>query len=108
MSWVRSPAGRAILAVVAIYAVMVAFAVGLNLSGLELGRGVRAGIAVAFAVPVAWLALNYWRAIDEAAREAQKWAWFWGGSGGMAAALEAERRASASSGPGDSVASVAR
>ena len=25
-----------------------------------------------------------WRGIDEAAREAHKWAWWWGGSGGMA------------------------
>lgn len=25
----------------------------------------------------------YWRSIDEAAREAHKFAWFWGGSGGL-------------------------
>ena len=25
----------------------------------------------------------YWRTIDEVAKEAQKWAWFWGGSIGM-------------------------
>lgn len=26
----------------------------------------------------------WWRGIDEAAREAHKWAWWWGGTGGMA------------------------
>ena len=25
----------------------------------------------------------WWRGLDEAAREAHKWAWFWGGSSGM-------------------------
>ncbi|WP_332655130.1 hypothetical protein [Brevundimonas sp.] len=36
-------------------------------------------LAVALAACVWW-----WRGIDEAAREAHKWAWWWGGSGGMA------------------------
>jgi len=36
-------------------------------------------MAVAFAACIWW-----WRGIDEAAREAHKWAWWWGGSGGMA------------------------
>ena len=35
--------------------------------------------AIAFAACIWW-----WRGIDEAAREAHKWAWWWGGSGGMA------------------------
>src|SRR6185436_14398669 len=30
-----------------------------------------------------WAALIYWRNVDEAAREAHKFAWFWGGTGGM-------------------------
>lgn len=38
-----------------------------------------AAMAVAFAACVWW-----WRGIDEAAREAHKWAWWWGGSAGMA------------------------
>jgi hypothetical protein len=38
-----------------------------------------AAFAVTFALCVLW-----WRSIDEAAREAHKWAWWWGGSGGMA------------------------
>jgi hypothetical protein len=36
-------------------------------------------MGVAFAACIWW-----WRGIDEAAREAHKWAWWWGGSGGMA------------------------
>ena len=36
-------------------------------------------MTVAFAACIWW-----WRGIDEAAREAHKWAWWWGGSGGMA------------------------
>lgn len=39
---------------------------------------VTAAMAVGFTVSVWW-----WRGIDEAAREAHKWAWWWGGSGGM-------------------------
>lgn len=29
-----------------------------------------------------WISLRWWNRLDEAAREAHKWAWFWGGSGG--------------------------
>jgi hypothetical protein len=35
-------------------------------------------MAVGFAACIWW-----WRGIDEAAREAHKWAWWWGGSAGM-------------------------
>ena len=48
--------------------------------GLALTAGLMAAtMAVAFAACIWW-----WRGIDEAAREAHKWAWWWGGSGGMA------------------------
>lgn len=30
------------------------------------------------------LSVWWWRGIDEAAREAHKWAWWWGGAGGLA------------------------
>ncbi len=43
---------------------------------------ITAAMAVAFAACIWW-----WRGIDEAAREAHKWAWWWGGSGGMAAGI---------------------
>jgi hypothetical protein len=29
----------------------------------------------------------WWRRLDEAAREAHKWAWYWGGSAGMVVGL---------------------
>lgn len=89
MSWVRSPAGKAVFSILGIYALMIAVVFGARAAGLKLGVDVRAGLAIAFAVPVGWFILNYWRAIDEAAREAQKWAWFWGGAVGMAAGMVA-------------------
>ena len=48
------------------------------------------GTAVTAALVTAAMALGFtaclwwWRGIDEAAREAHKWAWWWGGTGGMA------------------------
>ncbi len=43
---------------------------------------------VAFAVVsmliAMWISLKWMSIIDEAAQEAHKWAWFWGGSSGMA------------------------
>ncbi|HEV2081653.1 MAG TPA: hypothetical protein VGR32_04280 [Brevundimonas sp.] len=41
-----------------------------------------AGVAAA-----AWICVAWWRSADEAVREAHKWAWYWGGSTGMAAAM---------------------
>jgi len=40
---------------------------------------VTAAMAAGFTACIWW-----WRGIDEAAREAHKWAWWWGGTGGMA------------------------
>lgn len=40
-------------------------------------------IALAMAIALA-ACVWWWRGIDEAAREAHKWAWWWGGSSGMA------------------------
>ena len=40
--------------------------------------------AVVYMLIAMWSSLKWMSAIDEAAREAHKWAWFWGGSGGMA------------------------
>lgn len=41
-------------------------------------------IAVAAMVAALWFGFLWMRSIDEAAREAHKWAWYWGGSSGMA------------------------
>lgn len=45
--------------------------------------------AIAALPALAWAMLIYWRNVDEAAREAHKFAWFWGGSGGLLLALPA-------------------
>jgi hypothetical protein len=45
------------------------------------------GLATVLAVAAIWLSIRYWQAIDEAAREAQKSAWLWGGGLGMAFAM---------------------
>lgn len=37
-------------------------------------------LALGLAVLGVWLTAMYWRRLDEAAREAHKWAWFWGGN----------------------------
>lgn len=59
---------------------------GVDVDADRLTFWVAAGVAVvcmtgAMAITVGWM-----RAIDEAAREAHKSAWFWGGCGGMAVA----------------------
>lgn len=36
---------------------------------------------------VVWVCIAWWRDADEAVREAHKWAWYWGGSTGMASVL---------------------
>ena len=60
-------------ATVGIYAAMSreASVGGLILMGLVLAGLMAVGV---------WLVAMYWRRIDEAAREAHKWAWFWGGN----------------------------
>ena len=50
-----------------------------GLTGLLLTFLVNAAVMVAVILIAIW----WWRGIDEAAREAHKWAWWWGGCGGM-------------------------
>lgn len=57
-----------------------AVAFALDVGGPILGV---AAIAVAFVGAVA-ICLMWWRGLDEAAREAHKWAWWWGGTAGTA------------------------
>lgn len=65
-------------------------------SGLLLGFGARAvnlsgGALIAMVallvVAAGFGAVVYWRRLDEAAREAHKFAWYWGGSFGMGLAV---------------------
>ncbi|MFT4251663.1 MAG: hypothetical protein QM608_04180 [Caulobacter sp.] len=44
-----------------------------------------AGVMVVVMVMTLWLTARWWRAADEMVREAHKWAWYWGGSAGIAA-----------------------
>ncbi|WP_309087618.1 hypothetical protein [Phenylobacterium sp.] len=50
---------------------------------VEALREYRGLILLASLIPALWLTWLYWRRIDEAARDAQKTAWFWGGSAGL-------------------------
>ena len=47
--------------------------------GLVLTAGIMSVTMAVAVVGCVW----WWRGIDEAAREAHKWAWWWGGSGGV-------------------------
>jgi len=59
------------------------------LEGLErpLPAPVQLMLAAILLVVVIGSSIYYWRLIDEAAREAHKFAWFWGGSTALALAL---------------------
>ena len=47
----------------------------------SVGSLILMGLVVAGLMAVGvWLVAMYWRRLDEAAREAHKWAWFWGGN----------------------------
>lgn len=50
-------------------------------------RPVLVGAAVVAIPALAWAMWVHWRNVDEAAREAHKFAWFWGASGGLLLAL---------------------
>ncbi|MFW2341425.1 hypothetical protein [Brevundimonas sp.] len=45
------------------------------------------GLIIVCTVIVAGICIVWWRDADEAVREAHKWAWYWGGSAGMALVL---------------------
>lgn len=47
------------------------------------GLIVTAVFAIALMIGALWIGAEWMRVIDEAAREAHKTAWYWGGSGGM-------------------------
>lgn len=57
-------------------------------SGRRIGDGAAAWVLGSFAVVAMglslWIGAQWMRSIDEAAQEAHKWAWYWGGSAGMA------------------------
>lgn len=44
---------------------------------------VTSALAMAFGL---WASVRWWKGLDEAAQEAHKWAWWWGGTVGLCAA----------------------
>jgi hypothetical protein len=56
---------------------------------LRLSRGtfvlLHSGLMLAAMAGALWACVYWWRRTDEAAREAHKWAWFWGATVGLAA-----------------------
>jgi hypothetical protein len=61
------------------------------LAVLLLGDGLPRQVALALSgVATLWavaLTVYHWKRLDEAARAAHRWAWYWGGSTGLAAAM---------------------
>lgn len=74
---------------------LVLFALGLGVGLAEDSLGLDSNPAAAMAVTTGLFvvgiggAVLYWRRLDEAAREAHKFAWYWGGSAGLMVALAA-------------------
>ena len=60
--------------------VLIALADKLNLAAPAPVLALAAAAAMA---ALAWVSVVYWRHLDEAAREAHKFAWLWGGTGGL-------------------------
>ena len=56
-------------------------------TGLVLPPGLIFGAGLVAVVVLFWVSLIYWRNIDEAARAAHNFAWFWGGAGSILAIL---------------------
>jgi hypothetical protein len=78
---------RFLLAAAAIAVVGFVSGIGVGLLSGETGPGAIAATAGLVAVTMAAALLGglwWWSRLDEAAREAHKWAWWWGGTAGMA------------------------
>ncbi len=76
---------RTYLAALAASGLIGAVAAGIVGFTLNLGGIGIAAAAIVTAVAVAltvWICLLWWHGLDEAAREAHKWAWWWGGTAG--------------------------
>ena len=84
MPWINTPNGRSVIVLGGVMLSSLGLAFGMQLTGLHPPIGVRLALALAVMVAGIWAACRYWRTVDEAARHAQRWAWYWGGSLGMA------------------------
>lgn len=78
---------RYLIAVIVLLAVGLVTGIGAGFLSGRTGPGAIAGTAGLISVMMA-VALGgsiwWWARLDEAAREAHKWAWWWGGTAGMA------------------------
>lgn len=86
----RPPRSPSVLRMLLITAALGAAAsVGLGAARAWLGPSpwLTAGAAAALFVVLAILFMPAWRRVDEAVRTAHQWAWFWGGSAGLVAAV---------------------
>lgn len=81
MTKLRTGRTLPILGLLGLLGVATGFAMA-RAAGMESPPGLRWGVLAVSLVFAVWLTLVYWRRIDEAAREAQKSAWFWGSGAG--------------------------
>lgn len=81
MTKLRTGRTLPILGLLGLLGVAAGFAMA-RAAGMDAPAGLRWGVLVVSLVLAVWLTLVYWRRIDEAAREAQKSAWFWGSGAG--------------------------
>lgn len=87
--------GPVAFGVVMLAGLMVGVLAGISMAALHEGDALGAdllrfsGISIVAMAIVLVIGVWWWRMIDEAAREAHKWAWWWGGSTamGLAAAV---------------------
>lgn len=87
MNWIRTPTGRNLLLLGGAFVAPLTFAALVRFAGLDVSRPFRLAIMLASCAVALWLVGVYWRGLDEAAREAQKSAGFWGGSFGTVIGL---------------------
>lgn len=76
----QSGPNRPILGLALLFGAMIALIAAQKAMGMYFIQPVRLGVLAVFAGGAFWLVYRYWRSIDEAAQDAQKTAWFWGGS----------------------------
>jgi hypothetical protein len=81
MTKLRTGRTLPILGLLGLLGVAAGFALA-RAAGMDAPPGLRWAVLAATLVSAVWLTLIYWRRIDEAAREAQKSAWFWGSGAG--------------------------
>lgn len=85
----KRPFGVGAYIAIMVLTLMVAMLAGIAAGFLETQSGLSGfwvnAVVLLVAMAVATvLCIWWWRGIDEAAREAHKWAWWWGGTGGIA------------------------